>query len=456
MIPLIGLPMETKVRDLDGRLYLAMHLAASGFSCCMGHRRSVQQYLIKEGGPFAYVDKGGSANSTRKALFRRMQERGGLLIRMDEEGGVYAENCIALMHRNPPDIVDMSSKTFLWGDWQKSELLKNERSFDAGKIAVVGNPRFDLCRRQFAPYFLEQQKDTRFKGDPYVLINTSFQRANHYLGAEKLKELRSKAMGKAYNVQHENMLHYYHELLSGFFIKAVRAMAREISPRRIVIRPHPTESLEFYRTTFSGIENVHVIREGPVQKWLVNAAAVIHHGCTTAIESFVHGLPVAMFAPIYHPELAKPLPMAISDQITEEAQLIAWVQRALEGSYALSVEVRAEREKALQPVIAKLDGSSTQAIVEHLSDLLFDRPGEQIIAPIKKQEEISRAYRNFVGELRKRGLTGRQSISRYKFGGLKADELTERIEALKLVEPDLPRVSITEVGADVYRMEADS
>jgi len=450
--------METKVRDLDGRLYLAAHLVAAGFRCCLGNRRSVQQYLLKEGGPFAYLDKGGAANSTLLTLFERMQERGGDLIRMDEEGGIYVENSTALVQRNPPSAVSLSLMTLLWGEWQKTELLREKASDDPEKFNVVGNPRFDLCAKRFASYFEAQQKDSRFKNEPYVLINTNFQRAHHYLGAEKLKALRNQAQGKSYNSLHEDMLCHYHGLLSGFFIEAIHALSKAIAPRSIVIRPHPTENLDFYRHTFKQVENIFVLREGPVQMWLINAASVIHHGCTTAVEAFVHGLPVAMYAPIYHPELSKPLPRAISETLDNHKDLINWVKSTLDGSYQLSSEQRSARQKLLEPVIAKLDGSSTSSIVELISNHYAGCAPEVKTFPSTPKEELLRNYRNGLGRLRKSKFGGAlfrgQSIARYKFECLHEKELSEKVELLRAIEPELPPMQFNEVGCDAFLMEA--
>ena len=36
---------------------------------------------------------------------------------------------------------------------------------------------------------------------------------------------------------------------------------------------------------FNGIPNVHVIRDGPIDSWVKNAFAILHNGCTTALEA---------------------------------------------------------------------------------------------------------------------------------------------------------------------------
>lgn len=455
---LVGLPMETKVRDLDGRLYLASRLVSAGFRCCVGHRNDVQDYLIKEGGPAAYLDKGGAANDLRMSLFRRFQERGCDIIRMDEEGGIYTSNCNALRHRNPPDVMELSRQTLLWGEWQKSELLKSDESIEETKIQVTGNSRFDLCKRTFGPYFRDQPIADEFRRDPYLLVNTSFQRANHYLGAEGLRAKRSQVMGQAYDNLHEDMLHHYHGLVSRFFIEALRPLAAAIAPRLIVIRPHPTESLKFYRQAFGDLANVRVLREGPVQCWLVNAGAVLHHGCTTAVESFIHGLPVAMYTPIYHPEMAKPLPLSISDRIDNAEALNAWVKQALNGEYRLPEVTLQKRIECLKPVIANTDFSATDRIVKLFMTWYGDGDLPTSTDSYSTRESCRRSYRCMVGKLRNKGINGRllrmRSISRYKFDRLTDDEVTARLRSFRKVDAKVRDISCKQVASDAYLLDA--
>ena len=63
----------------------------------------------------------------------------------------------------------------------------------------------------------------------------------------------------------------------------------------IIFRPHPNENVDCWKILLKGISNLHVIREGAISSWIRKAFAVMHHGCTTAIETSVTQKPLITF-----------------------------------------------------------------------------------------------------------------------------------------------------------------
>lgn len=48
---------------------------------------------------------------------------------------------------------------------------------------------------------------------------------------------------------------------------------------------------------FTDLPNVHVIREGTITQWVHHAFAVLHNGCTTALEAVIAKRPVVAYVP---------------------------------------------------------------------------------------------------------------------------------------------------------------
>ena len=73
--------------------------------------------------------------------------------------------------------------------------------------------------------------------------------------------------------------------LRGFplFIELLHKLSIRRRDLNIVIRPHPSDSLEYYQCAFRGVPNVHVIREGTVAPWILASRVMLHDGCTTAL-----------------------------------------------------------------------------------------------------------------------------------------------------------------------------
>ena len=72
--------------------------------------------------------------------------------------------------------------------------------------------------------------------------------------------------------------------------------------------------------------NVAVDRRGNVTAWLIAADAVLHNGCTTAVEAFALGCPALAYMPVRSPSYDHPLPNGVSLPCTDLDTLIAEVR----------------------------------------------------------------------------------------------------------------------------------
>ena len=81
------------------------------------------------------------------------------------------------------------------------------------------------------------------------------------------------------------------------FVEAIKHLAYKNNEYDIVLRPHPVEDINAWRIYLENISNVHVIREGSITAWVNNAFAVMHNGCTTALEATVIGKPTITYLP---------------------------------------------------------------------------------------------------------------------------------------------------------------
>jgi hypothetical protein len=101
-----------------------------------------------------------------------------------------------------------------------------------------------------------------------------------------------------------------HYQMTYAFIEAIRYLGENADGFDIVLRPHPVENIEAWKVFLDGIPNVHVIREGSITAWVNHAFAVMHNGCTTAVEATISRKPVITYIPFeqkYTRELANDL-----------------------------------------------------------------------------------------------------------------------------------------------------
>ena len=64
------------------------------------------------------------------------------------------------------------------------------------------------------------------------------------------------------------------------------------------IRPHPTEKIDYWLKNFIGYKNVIIESSGDISKYIRNAECIIQNGCTSAMESYISGVPVINYIPV--------------------------------------------------------------------------------------------------------------------------------------------------------------
>ena len=98
---------------------------------------------------------------------------------------------------------------------------------------------------------------------------------------------------------------YQKRLMAGLQETMEKLMASGVVDR-IVVRPHPVEDRNTWVEWAKKQKNVDVRWEGSAIEWMLAAEAVLHPGCTTAIEGLMLDRPVFSYVPEPHVEFFNP------------------------------------------------------------------------------------------------------------------------------------------------------
>ena len=296
----IYLHVEISSRELDSKLLLAA-LAAS-----RGHKVIVSDLVgivngVKNGvlAPGIFHTKSLSAYKIKINRHKRMIDRGFIITSLDEEGNLndYGYEGDAKT-RFSNQTIEQSAAVFGWGT-DDVDTLKRIYPKHSHKIYKTGSPRADLWKPLFSDYW---SVPLTVPKKPFLLISSNMaicdsrpfskmitsQRATGYY--ERVPELFKEAFIRKSSDYLKAMV----------FIEAIKYLSKNNNGYDIVFRPHPTEKIEFWKVLMNGIPNLHITNEGSVNAWTQKAFAVMHHGCTTAIETSVSQKTVITYAP---PEL---------------------------------------------------------------------------------------------------------------------------------------------------------
>ena len=447
------LPLETKVRDFDPRLYLALMCIKNGMLSLIGSKSGVHMHMFKLKKPFVYVSKGIGVSDI--PLYKKIRLSGGLVTALDEEGGVYPKDSKTTIRRNNDTVLEYLDFLFMWGENQKDKLLKHARNITDDRIIVSGHPRFDLCKPLFHDYFRDVGNAKNKAGSKYVLVNTNFSRGNPFLSFKEELAIRKKLLNPDYyNDLDEELIAYYQKLLFHYFADAVKNLSLRYPEILFIVRPHPGESLSYARKVYGEMPNIRVLREGSVQEWIADALFVIHHDCTTAIEAFLSGKNVISYCPIFDEKYAQELPIEISEVVKTQDELVDTVEQTLQLIDGRGgVKTMRERELLIKKIIANVDFSAAEIIVKELIERCEKANFDFQFTEMSKGEEMlnlmsEKIYWRFQNLA---PFNKRQSLRSFdKFPGITYAEIKSRIAAFRENDKTIPPVSILQLSKDTF------
>jgi surface carbohydrate biosynthesis protein len=256
----IYIPIETKVRELDSKILISYQALHEGFNIVLGSISGVVKVAEKVGkGVFFFKD-----NSFIQ--FNNLLNKDLIFAVHDVEGVVF-DSVDSLIDRylNPggyPGGLERSDIQFISGVIQKN-ILNDYKS----NLFLVGEPRFDLHREVFYPFFRNYNKSPK---QDYILITTNFAYVNNeWINYDKLsRDITAELVIKSYS-------------------SLIETLAKNFINYLIVIRPHPSENLAYWTKLSVQHKNVIINHSDNVINVIKNAKAVVFSDSTSGLESIL-------------------------------------------------------------------------------------------------------------------------------------------------------------------------
>jgi surface carbohydrate biosynthesis protein len=291
------MPMEIASRELDSRLLLASLAVARGYEVVLG-----QKWLIERNigamPPGLYLSKtltgrDGLAMAEAKRLGYRVAA-------IDEElpGLVMSAEQLRWMS---PEAVAATDIIFIAGRGNARAVA--ERFPEAAdRVVQAANPRWDLLRPELRAFYQSEVAALKARYGRFILINTNLGFTNSQKGnAEQI--IRDQArLGKLDMNNPEHSLYVASILqMEADNRQAVESLLRvlpdEFPEHRIILRPHPSESLDLWTNLIGGRAGMEVIREGAAVPWIAASEVLIHTNCTTGVEALALDTPAICVMP---------------------------------------------------------------------------------------------------------------------------------------------------------------
>ncbi|OGQ25201.1 MAG: hypothetical protein A2138_06080 [Deltaproteobacteria bacterium RBG_16_71_12] len=296
------LPVETTARELDYKLLIAARLRAPHrrFILCRDDLAPELLGLVHRGIYIGQNIRSRAGLAATNERYANLRAAGFRLMHLDEEGAIYAGDETEWAHwvRQRLGAISVRSPDMMmtWGAFQ-ARVLHETPGVDPATVVTSGHPRFDLCQAYLRVYDEEAAALRRQYGD-FVLCNTNFGTGNSVLGS---KTFFSTVEGyqTANRAQRLAFVRDWRASACGApaFVALIHEICDEFPQVHFVIRPHPVEDHELYRVTTRGLKNVSVDARGSVIPYLAACRAMIHNGCTTALEGSLAGARVLTYSP---------------------------------------------------------------------------------------------------------------------------------------------------------------
>ena len=430
------MPTETINRDLDFQVLLAARLARPGLKVFLGRRDAIQRVAAEtSGGLFIGKAFDPFFPDVDTTFYERMKARDIVVLHLDDEGAVFSggerEWIATLNARLDPSRISPDDYVCAWGDWQR-DVYKSKAPHPAN-VRTTGHPRFDFLKSErLKEYYAPACGALRERFGDFVLLNTNLTLANNGLGLNYTftKQYGYDAADPGKRIRAVSFWAHTCKILI-HYVQLVHRLADEFPELKIIVRPHPSENHDFYRTVFTGVRNVAVIHEGSVIPWLLTTRALIHDGCTTAIEAALAGVPVINFKSIEDELYDVYLPNLFGTKCSTADEAVAAIRRILQGALsapsssdlpirdrerALFANFEAETLDRLLDVVQEADASQGSASLRGLRI----RAKQRIADTIEHGKDVARG-------IVARGRVER-AYSRTKFYGFSNARMDERIE----------------------------
>lgn len=442
------IPVESQVRELDGKVLLACTAAQRGFTVIIGSRAHIHYYASKVDNAI-YMAKSMRRFSER--MFKILHGLGHRIVAWDEEALVRLPDEQYYTHRLSPATFQYIDHLFSWGK-SDADVFENYPYYQQQPIHQVGNPRIDILRPELRQYFTPEKNSLIAEYGDYVLINTNFGQVNHFIpGVGNQEASRDKNFNQTNNDEYITRRYKHKKILFDAFKKLVPLLASQFPQTRFILRPHPSESLLSWQQLLSQFTNVSVINSGNVIPWIMGAKALVSNGCTTSIEATVIGTPTLGYYPVRDSIIDDELPASLCDIAETAEQLAGKLKKINNGSY----NIHNISKTVLDTHITSLDGALSCEKIIDVIDEYYTKPGHTHRETWRKIPSVlHNNARTVIKRIKSKNASTRQSnkYHQHRFPSISSEQLNNKIDRFATINPSFHNLRMESLDYDIFTL----
>lgn len=444
----VFIPIESTRRELDYKINLARLFCNEGLDVVLGNPLFIRDELKYKNYKAIFIEKGANPEPS---YYKSLLEKGIFLYDLSDEGAtkpVYSIN-----YQPAIDSLKCMRNIFLWGEAQKCDLLdRNPDKELAQKYNIIGSPAFDLCVEKYKTF----HKGLTPKELPksYILVNTNFGCYQSYTIREHLDACTTISPS---SIQHISDSFEKEKKQFPVFKEWLCYIIESFPNQIFLIRPHPTEILENYEKEFGKYKNVIVSKEGNANQLIASAKLVLHKDCSTAMQSYLMGVPsISLGGQKLHKTYEQwPLAFSALPKTCEHAKrLVEDIFVTGQWSEDIKVEINTKATKILETNFKNV-GNSSKTLVDFIlkdaEDFLKEKTAYTLVDSRTYIQKLKFFVRKFLPLHYKIPVAARETMTKFS----KKDVLT-RLSLLESVSPFGAKFKVKKVFPNTFYIRKES
>jgi surface carbohydrate biosynthesis protein len=458
--PLLLIPVENQVRELEPKLLLACVAAEHDFSSVIGSRREME-FNIDAFPQSIYLSK---SMTIRSLLFFRVAQYFDIeIVTWDEEALVHLPPETYFSRRLDPRAIKYVSHLFAWGEDNARLWRQYSHLPDGIPIHVTGNPRSDMLRPELRLFYKKEVEEFKARYGDFILVNTNFNHVNAFGPDMNLfkstKNSGQKAMfgraARGMSREYAEGLRDHKKAVFQDFQRIIPRLEKVFPENAIVVRPHPTENHEVYRKIADQCERVYVTNDGNVVPWLMATRALIHNGCTTGVEAYVTGTPAISYRESINETYDNGfyrLPNLMSHQCFAFEELRDMLQKILKGE--LGAANGGERQRLIDDHLAGKTGPlACERMLDVLDKISDNISGEGSISKQAQRWLVTRGL-HLAKQIKSKlpGSHNRPEFQRHRYPGISHEELHTKLSQFQHLLGNSRQLKIEQISPVMFKI----
>ncbi len=361
----IALVVDNPYRDLPGLILTAMQLCQSGHTCYLVPLNLRDWEVWSLAPDFVLLNY---LKKNNQEFARCAMEAGIRVGILDTEGGIFTSLDAYGVEIAPDDAVRRGIDCFCsWGP-KLANYIVDHGWFTDKQISVTGCPRLDFYAAPWRDASLKASSYADAYGRPQVLISGVFTLAN-----PAFEDPAEEARGVAafLGLPEEQVLEWQRIEHAGMLelVDLSNQLAARFPKAAFIYRPHPFEKLSTYDNLFTKRDNLHVVKKGTVDGWMLRASALIQRGCSTATEASMIGVPA--LSPKWIPCRGfMEAPESVSIQCESAGELGDRLEEILAGDLNVPQFIQDNIRQITAEWFLSIDGDAHQRVARAIGDTL--------------------------------------------------------------------------------------